>query len=479
MERTLHHAGESITLAPADDLDAVIQAALARLGPWVPGVSRVDVTPDLAPLTGSALGNSGMGVALVHDQAAAERIGTMQAALGVDSSRQLYATGTRMADVGYATQAGRATEHAGKGLARDVAAELTERIKAEGRREIIVKAGDLAGTVTLDGKLRILDGFAIGDQAVRGLLARVESPATGYAFGLRDRIADPGTSPAGRKADRQTLGELLRYELGRMGDAECKVRVRDSLGDVYAVVSPSYGIADAPVTLPELLAQLPADARASYSYDPKSTAWQLRASVWTPTPVDEQAVGEPFEGYSAFGGRDNGTGPLYGGGGINLLACLNAMIYCAALTSTRRVHRANVTVDLARMARDAVASITKLCEAWGRARIDVLPVPARDAQGRPLTLDTVRAAYWRAALTDRLGGLVGVLPGRREDRVAELVKVQRSESRNKAELVRADFGQAWSRMIQSEPADVRRNAEAAGGAWMASARPMRLEFARV
>ena len=65
------------------------------------------------------------------------------------------------------------------------------------------------------------------------------------------------------------------------------------------------------------------------TYDPRTTAWTIRLDVWTPTPVADQAVGEPFQGSRRSGSRDNGTGSMTGGGGIVILACLNAGTYVA------------------------------------------------------------------------------------------------------------------------------------------------------
>ena len=66
------------------------------------------------------------------------------------------------------------------------------------------------------------------------------------------------------------------------------------------------------------------------SYDPRTTAWTIRLDVWTPTAVADQAVGEPFQAFRVDRqSRDNGTGSMTGGGGIVILACLNAGTYVA------------------------------------------------------------------------------------------------------------------------------------------------------
>src|SRR2546427_6248550 len=98
MNVTITHRGETAT-APAANWQSVADAMVKRLGPWVPGESKVERERSTF-------------AAPVKDEAAAERIGKAHdtlrdAGVNVDASRQLYATGTRMADSGYAKQEAR------------------------------------------------------------------------------------------------------------------------------------------------------------------------------------------------------------------------------------------------------------------------------------------------------------------------------------------------------------------------------------
>ena len=128
---------------------------------------------------------STFGGALVTDEAAKARIEAQHAALitggvKVDASEQLYATGTRMADVGYATQAQRKQEHDKALPFADVAQALTERIRAEQREDVEMTAGEFASALTVNGKIAV-NGLALREQAIRGLLGGREVAGDGDA----------------------------------------------------------------------------------------------------------------------------------------------------------------------------------------------------------------------------------------------------------------------------------------------------------
>src|SRR5438094_653030 len=152
-----------------------------------------------------------------------------------DTSRQLYATGTRMADSGYAKQAERAAEHAAKLPIREAAAALVDTILAEKRHDVEVSADDFGRRLTMNGALRF-DGLKLREQAVRGLLGRLKSPALSYVLGLRERLGDDKATPEQKAGDKAELLDVLKHEASRYGNVKLKLRTRDGLGDVFAVM---------------------------------------------------------------------------------------------------------------------------------------------------------------------------------------------------------------------------------------------------
>lgn len=449
------------------------------------GVPRVEpITPDAEEPSDAPAPKpvSDFGGELHVDGEAKVRIEAQHASLqasgvAVDVTEQYYATGTRMAQVGYDTQAERKAEHDRMLPAREAAQALADRVRAEKRRDVEISAAELGRSIETNGKIRGA-GFALSEQAIRGLLARLGSPALGYVLGVRERIADEvrdaraeGVTPNRERiqADKNRITETLQHECQRYGDVALKLRAREALGDCFAIVSPGYTPADAPELLDRVVDRLPTDARASVAYDPTSTTWELRADVWTPTPVAEQAVGEPFRGYVSFSSRDNGTRSFRGGGGIELIRCLNASTYVAEGRSTRRRHTGEILVDVAEAIEGGLHAIEALTRAWGLARKQAIDV------GEGLALTDVIPDLWTSLLTERRGMLAGVLPGRSAEHAQALAKAYFQERRDPSRLVKADLAQGWTRYVQDQPGDVRREAEQAVGAWMVHGSVPRIE----
>lgn len=422
--------------------------------------------------------NSTIGGTLVTDDAAKARIHAQHAALrtagiAVDEGKQLYATGTRMADVGYGTQKARKAEHDAKLPIRDVMAALASTVESEQRDDIECSAAEFGRALSVNGKVSAF-GLAVSEQAIRGLATRLESPCLSYVLGIRGRIAaetarGDGADVDAIRADKAQLATILRHECLRAGDVSLKLRTRKGAGDIFAVVSPAYTPADAPELLARIGQGLPSDARGSWAYDPESTSWELRASVWTPTPTNEQCVGEPFEGFVSFKSKDNGAGRLSGGGGVTMLACLNAGTYSADSASVSRTHRKSILVDVGAMLRGSLKAIEVLCEAWGTARDATIEVPTG------VRISDAIPGFWRYCLTARGGELAGVLPGRTETHVEGLTRAYAHERRDTDRIVKSDLAQGWTKYIQSAPSDVRRDAESAIGSWLVSDRPVRCE----
>lgn len=462
---TICHRGETRTVSAAD-WQATVDEMVARLGAWEP--NRSSVRMNVAPAGNSTFSKQ------VHDDDAQQRIEQQHEMLrergvNVDANRQLFATGTRMANIGYATQEQRKREHENMRPLAEVTAALADTVRAERRVNRVVTAGDFATKLSINGKLTF-DGYELREQALRGLLLRLESPAAAYVFGVRDRMREEKSVDA-RLLDKGIILDTLQRECRRNPRVKLNLRMRDALHDIFAVVSPAYGEADAPAVLPAVTDALTSyqGVRGTSSYDPGTTAWEVRAQVHTPTPTQRQAVGEPFRGYVSVRSRDNGTGRLSGGGGVLLIACLNATVYVAGQNSVSRVHRGRIMVNLSSMVGQAVRNIDALCEAWGMARLDVIELPT-DEQGKLIPIEQAISGFYRHMLTERRGELVGVLPGRTNTHADALQAVYFDQRRNCDAVTRADLAQGVTRYIQHMPLPVQQDAEVAVAGWLRSER---------
>ena len=392
---------------------------------------------------------------------------------------QFYRNGTRMLDIGYDTQCQRKAEHEAAIPIEAAAMGLSAKVKAEGREDYICTARDVANNLQVHGQLKVF-GRTLTEQAIRGLTSRCESPALGYLLGLQTRVDAERAKPEEERNDSRILADLgkaadvLRHECLRQGDTTLKLRMRSNPNDIFAAVSPGFAPADAPEVVGQILSKVPKDAKGTWTYHPVSTQWELRLSVFTPTPVELQAVGEPFSGYASFRARDNGTSRFNGAGGIEVLRCLNASVYVADMAGVSRVHRGEIMYDIEKMMAGAMAAITILCKAWGVNREIELPIPVVD--DKPIPLSEAIPGYLRFMLTDRRSELLQVLPGRTEKHVEALTQRFYSERRVPDRLVRSDFGQALTRHIQTLPLPVQREAEEAVGQWLINPKPLRCEL---
>jgi hypothetical protein len=465
----------------------------------VPNISEVSVAPVAAPPSAPTVTLTSVqpiAPAPVRegeiDQTAKARIDAQQAVLreaGITGigykgeggdGEQFFANGTRMMGMGYATQAARKAEHENAMPIDQAAAGLSDVIKAEGREDMECTAREFAKAIKVNGKLTVFDK-TLTEQAIRGLMGRTESPALSYLLGLRNRIltemAKPESSEdpeveirniTAMRADRMKIAEILYHEAMRQGDMTLKLRTRKSPGDIFACVSPGFAAADAPEVCAQILGSMPKGAKGTWTYHPESTSWELRADVWTPTPIDQQAVGEPFAGYVSFRARDNGTSRFRGGGGIEILRCLNASVYVADGATVDRVHRGKILYDIAAMMNGALLAINVLCRAWGTTREQVVALPVVD--DKPVPIEVAIPGFWRSLLRDSRSELQGVLPGRSKAHVEGLTKAYFGERRDPNRIVRSDFGQAWTRYSQSLPVPVQRDAETAISDWLMSPR---------
>lgn len=420
------------------------------------------------PMPSKSFSDWGEGKQIVDDEAKA-RIEAQQKALQdagvkVDASEQFYSTGTRLAESGYATQRKREQEFLEALPIVDAAHALANTVRSEKRIERECSALEFAQGIEVNGKISAF-GYTLSQQAIRGLLARLKSPAMSYIFGLRDRIAEEvARGFAGDKEaiaqDKRRIAEVLEHECRRRANTVLQIRARENPHDIFAIVSDTYGFADAPESVDALMRYLPRDARGTWSYDPTSTAWELRANVWTPTPVDQQAVGEPFQGYASFSGRDNGTSKWRAGGGVMLIRCLNASTYSAETSNVARVHRGHVLFDVARASREALQAINALTNAWGVNRTQVVEVP----EGVPI--EEAIPGFYRWMLRDRKSEMAAVLTGRTESHVSALSKLFESERRNEDQITRADLANGMTRYAQGFRGDVQRDIESAVGSFL-------------
>lgn len=439
----IRHRGERKTVAESD-WQTTLDDMVTRLGPWDPPGSSVRRIDPAA-------------VQAVHDE------------LGTQLPRLYHEPGTQILrqDAAHRTLERRRERHAHAQPLVTAAAELIDTVKAERRRDIPVTAGELARQLTCNGLLRV-GGYQLREHALRGLMSRLGSPALGYLLGMRDRMASNG-DPGHR--DREHLLATVQHELKQADSTPLVLRTRDEHRDVYAVVSPGYGVADAPDVIPALLADLPDDARGTTAYDPSTTAWEIRMSLYTPKPSETVAIGEPFEGFASWASRDAGNGRLRRNGGIVVVSCLNAACMPIDLNVQGFVHRRGIRDRVSAAIPEAMRAMHRVAQVWGLARTDRIPHPTTPA-GDLIPLEHVIPGFFRAMLTARRGEYAHIMAGRTEEHVRALSVTYEHERRNHVEHTRGDLAQAWTRYAQDHDLATQGRLEQATGQWLLSGAPV-------
>lgn len=406
---------------------------------------------------------------LVVDDVAKVRIEAIHARLAdlghkVDTSEQYFATGTRMAKEGYAVQLRRKAEHDAMGDAQEVLNAFREEVVAEKRVDKTMKARDLAQSLSIRGNTIVAFDHVLSTQAIEGLILRLDSPSRSYVLGLRERAIEEFSKPDEERNlsfienDLEKILDILKFECNRYADENIRLRMREGVGDIFAVVSPSYGVADSHLVMKDLLRNLPENTKASVAYNQSSTSWEVRALTFTSTPVEEQAVGEPFEAFVSLRSRDNGTGRFWSGGGINILRCLNASVYTAGETRSSRVHRGNrVMGDIKDMLATATRSLGILINSFEKAREEEIVW-----NEEKLTLEQAIPGIYRSLFEPRRE-LATVLTGKKEQHIEGLYQAYRVERRDYERTTRADIVQGLTKYLQTLPSEMRRNTEIAAG----------------
>lgn len=382
---------------------------------------------------------------------------------------QAYANGTRMMAIGYDAVRGYKSEHERMQPLRDVAAEAIAQIEGECRRLITLTAEEAARTIAIDKGRILVSGFRVSEQAIRGWFDRVEGPGLGYVLGLRDRIGVSRSKGNKDAADRDLawIAETMQREAFVNPTRTMMLRARETNGDIFAIVSPEYGVCDVPDALPRLVSGILDDApgaRGSWTYDPASTQWEVRADVFSDTPVDAMAVGEPFKSFASFRGRDNGTGSWESGGGFELIRCLNATTYTCDLAAAKVRHRGDKVKDAVWASVDqARKAIGLMISGWGRAREQEVPLSKEVIEGKR-SMDQFLGAMFLDML--RRPEFAATFPGASRANADQLVATFHAERRDENRIVRSDLANAVTRALQKLPADRALRAQSAAGAWI-------------
>jgi len=384
---------------------------------------------------------------------------------------QFFENGTKLFDGASAVVGKMQKDHDDLFPFEQSAEELSAAVVAEDRQDVPMTAAQFAAKLAVkDGRI-CWSGLKIRESALRGLLGpRLKSPALGYILGIGDRLVEERNKDQMDQkvidADLNKVCEVLHYELMRKPGTAINCRMRIGQRDVFAVTSLVFKPADAPAVVKQILPLIPKGTKGSWSYDPSTTRWELRAQTMTDMSELEVAVGEAVSGFVSMRSADNGTSSFRGGGGIVCIRCKNCTVYIVETGNSRRRHMGKVMADIKSMIAGSAKAITILGEAWKANREVEIEVPEK------ITLQDFIPGVYTWCLKDRKSELMNLLPGRKADQVAGLTRAYFEQRRDPSRLVRSDLAQGLTSFIQNQSTAVRRDAEERIGAWLVNQSPI-------
>jgi len=289
-------------------------------------------------------------------------------ALGIAPTPPVYAAGSIVNSVGVDNFRLSRQEWAALPTVDEGVKDVVDRIRAERRKDILVKVTDLRmnddGTIT-----RGTGNLGVERNALRQLLGRAR--VFPDAFRVMEK-APPATRAA-------FFNDMVKHYAKDLGDARMTIRARvnpsTNVPQAYAVVGPGYAAFDAD----RVVAMLPEafrgrDARAEIVYDPGSTS--LKADVlYHADHVTDLSAGDVFKGGLRIGTADDASSSIYGGPLAYRNLCLNLIIIATETADMfRRIHRGSIG-DIAREVANAAdgvnAAFDSFAHLWGKSRTPV------------------------------------------------------------------------------------------------------------
>ena len=365
---TFQHVGDDGTIYTTGDYETVGKAYAASGFTGRLVKAPEPATAPAVPEPGTVTPTVATGVVSQVALARQAEVDAALRALGIAPTPPVYAAGSVVHPVGVDNFRISRQEWSALPTVDEGVAAVVERIRAEKRKDILVKVTDLRmnddGTIT-----RGTGDLGVERNALRQLLARAR------VFPDAFRVMEKAP-PAARAA---FFNDMVKHYGKELGDARMTIRARvnpaTNTPQAYAVVGPGYAAFDADrvaAMLPEAFRGR--DARAEIVYDPASTS--LKADVlYHADHVTDLSAGDVFKGGLRIGTADDASSSIYGGPLAYRNLCLNLIIIATETADMfRRIHRGSVgdiahaVANAADRVNDAFDSFAHL---WGRARTPV------------------------------------------------------------------------------------------------------------
>lgn len=417
----------------------------------------------------------------VTDKAAAEKA-------GFTLKDTVYERGLRVNSTGVTNAQEFRQDYEKEPLTSAELKDLETVVKAEARQDLApVRIGLLRANV--DGRLlyprvsggvvtyptseeQVQGSYVLTSRAVKGLVGRLECGGGEYlaehcspellAKNINHQCRDFETAEQAREAKVRVNNEKTDAEKQRFRPTEARLRTRTRAGigsECFAVVSPGYSALDADILADIIAEALPPEARGRVKYDAQNGRFRAEAWLHSTVAPENYVAGEVFRAGLIIKADDTGNGGIEIDGGIGQNLCLNLIILDNARRHYDTIVHKGVRDSLIAKVRsaidEAVKSLEHFRESWGYAAAKDVTAPvaeAATAEGIRLSRELALASVFRGVLQRQLVKL----PGRKEDRIEQLVdawKGDRSSATVSVPTSKAAVVNAFTRVAHTTDLD--------------------------
>lgn len=315
------------------------------------------------------------------DQADAE-------AAGWSLKPPVYAIGSRVNSTGVANFRASRQDHDDKATLNEACGKLVDLIKAEDRRDLVVKVPTLK--MLDDGRITRGGGpLAVSERAITGVGTHITPGGASYLRACEpdlrainfNRWAERGWREDSRATEKaikawQDGGERGPQPGPVMKEKEVTLRTRlnhaSSKREAWSFVGPKYGAHDVDAIAEQVMRSeaIPADAKCDITYD----GYRMRMDVLFHTNIQpEKAVaGEIFKAGIMLKTADDGSGSIQVSAQVFRNLCLNLIIidHAKDLVTRRKHYGTGIQADVEAGIATAMGKVKVFADKWSEATLE-------------------------------------------------------------------------------------------------------------
>lgn len=287
----------------------------------------------------------------------------------------VYTIGSLVNATGVANFKASRIEHDEKPSVSEACGKLIDVVKAENRKDIVVKVPDL--TMLANGDLRHgKEVFALAERAMNGVGLHVTPGGASYLRHCDPELRATNFNHWSAKGLSPDVKASARSGMMVMKPNEVTLRTRDNHSsnrrEAWSVLGPRYAAHDVDAIAAQVMKSdaIPADAKCDVTYD----GYRMRMDVLFHTNIQpEKAVaGEIFKAGIMITTADDGSGSIKVSAQVFRNLCLNLIIidHAKELVTSRRHFGNGIESAVANGIATAMGKVKVFADKWSEATVE-------------------------------------------------------------------------------------------------------------